>query len=291
MVGVGVHRQRDAARAGDRGDPRHALDDVGLQPVLRQADERLGGEPDVADVLDLQQPGEEVLEPGPGHVGDVAAGDHHVADLRGVAQVVEHRVESVDGLGGELELLDDRGRVADQVHPRAVAAVLRAGRQQLGQHLRGVPVRQPLRDPHVVLVQRVAGGVRVRRPVGTTVAQDRDHVVAHRVGVELVGQRAGPTRSRQRHHRVHHLRRDEHRHRGPLGLVALEVEVEALVDEVAHQLAQLLDVLDAVRALPLHRGPLLGGDVAPPREAGPVRLDQLDAGVGVGLRGLLPEFG
>ena len=178
------------------------------------------------------------------------------------------------------------GGVADQVHPGAVAAVLRAGRQQLGEHLGRVAVGQPLGDPHVVLVQRVAGGVRVRGPVGAPVGEDREHVVAHRVGVERVGQRARAGRRVVRRHRVHHLRRHQHRHGGPLGLVALEVGVEPLVDQVAEQLAQLLEVLHAVGALPLDRRPLLGGDVLPAREAGPVRLDQLDALVGVGLAGL-----
>ena len=76
------------------------------------------------------------------------------------------------------------GGVADQVHAGAVAAVLRAGRQQLGEHLGGVAVGEPLGHPHVVLVQRVAGGVRVRGPVGAPVGEHREHVVAHRVGVE-----------------------------------------------------------------------------------------------------------
>ena len=41
--------------------------------------------------------------------------------------------------------------------------------------------------------------------------------------------------------------------------------------------------LDAVRPLPLGALPLLRGDVAPPGQSGPVRLDQLVAPVGVGL--------
>ena len=180
------------------------------------------------------------------------------------------------GLPTNFSLSMTGGRVADQVHPGAVAAVLRTGRQQLGQHLGGVAVGQPLGGPHVVLVQRVAGGVRVRGPVGAPVGEHRDHVVADRVGVERLGQRARAGRLGAGRHRVHHLRRHEHRHRGALGLVALEVGVEPLVEQVAHQLAQLLDVLDAVGALPLDRLPLGGGDVLPPGEPGPVGLDQLD---------------
>ena len=150
---------------------------------------------------------------------------------------------------------------------------------------------QPLGDPHVVLVQRVAGGVRVRGPVGTTVAEHRDHVVPDRVGVERVGHRARAGRARLRHHRVHHLRRHQHRHGGPLGLVALEVGVEAVVHQVTEQVSKLLDVLDAVGALPLDGLPLLGGDVAPSRKPRPVGLDELDPPVGVGLAGVETDRG
>ena len=106
---------------------------------------------------------EELLEPRPGHVRHVAAGDHDVAHRGRTSQVGEHLRVPVDRLAQELELVDHRGGVADEVHARAVAAVLRAGRQQLGEHLGGVAVREALGHPHVVLVQRVAGRVRVRR--------------------------------------------------------------------------------------------------------------------------------
>ena len=115
--------------------------------------------------------------------------------------------------------------------------------------------------------------------------------MTHRVGVEGVGERAGASRLVVRRHRVHHLRRHQHRHGGPLGLVALQVGVEPVVDEIAEQLAQLLDVLDAVRALPLHRGPVGGRHVGPAREPGPVRFDELDPPVGVGLAGLQTDTG
>ncbi len=291
MVDVGVDREADAARPGGAGDPAHALDDLVLEPVLRQPHQRLGGQPDVADVLDLEQLGEELLEPRPRHVGDVAAGDHHVAHAGVGAQVVEHLGVPVDRLAEELQLVDRRGGVADEVHPGAVAAVLRAGRQQLGEHLGGVAVGEPLGRPHVVLVQRVAAGVGVRGPVGTAVGEHRDHVVADRVGVERLGQRARSRRQLVGRHRVHHLRRDEHRHRRPLGLVALEVGVEPLVDQVTEELAQLAEVLHAVGALPLGALPLLAGDVLPAREPGPVGLDQLDTAVGVGLTGFSLDDG
>ena len=290
VVDVGVDRQRDPARAGGRGHPTDALDDLVGQPVLRQAHQRLGRQPDVADVLDLEQPHQERLEVLPRHVRDVAAADDDIAHRRRAGKVVEHRGVPVDRLEVELQLGHHRRRVADQVHARAVPAVLRAGRQQLGEHLGGVAVGEPLGHPHVVLVQRVAGGERVTRPVGAAVAEHRQHVAAHRVGVEGGGE-LGPCRRQVTvvedagggHHRVHHLRRHEHRHGGPLGLVALEVGVEPLVQQVAHQRPQLAQVLHAVRALPLDVGPLGRGDVAPAGQPAPVGLDQRAPAVGVRL--------
>ena len=103
-VDVGVDGERDTARAGLGADPGHALDDVVLQPVLGQAHERLGREPDVADVVDLEQLVEEPLEVLPRHVGHVATGDDDVAHLGRAVQVVEHRGVAVDRLAGQLEL-------------------------------------------------------------------------------------------------------------------------------------------------------------------------------------------
>src|SRR5207302_3980178 len=68
-----------------------------------------------------------------------------------------------------------------------------------------------------------------------------------------------------------------------LGLVALQVEVERVVEQVAVELAQLLDVLDAVRPLPLDVLPVGRGDLTPARQPTPVRLDERTVAVGVGL--------
>ena len=275
---------RERALAETRPD---ALDDVVGEPVLRQAHEGLRREPDVADALDVQELVEERLEVLPRHVGDVTAGDDDVAHDGGGAQVVEHRGVTGDRLEVELQLGDLWRGVADEVHARAVAAVLRARRQQLGQHLGGVAVRQALGHPHVVLVEGVARGVGVRRPVGAPVGEDREHVVADRVGVEGLGEVVagrGHRRVGRGHHGVEHLRRDEHRHRRALGLVLGEVVVEALVEQVAHEGPQLRDVLDAVDPLPLRAVPVGLGDVRPARHPGPVGLHELATGVDVGLR-------
>ena len=74
-------------------------------------------------------------------------------------------------------------------------------------------------------------------------------------------------------HRVDHLRRDQHRHRGALLLVALDVRVELVGQEVAERRLELLEVLDGVGALPLGGLPLVLGDVLVARQTRPVRLD------------------
>ena len=196
--------------------------------------------------------------------------------------------EPVVGLERELQLLHLRGGVADQVHPRAVAAVLRAGRQDLREHLGGVAVREALDGPHVVLVQGVAAGEGVRGPLDEPVAEDRQHVAADRVGAEggrvrlargghAVGAGAGDDG-------VHHLRGQQHRHGRALLLVGDEVGVDVVGEQVAHDLLELRRVLQAVAALPLHVAPLLLGDVLPAGHAAPVRLDELATGVRVRLQ-------
>ena len=179
------------------------------------------------------------------HVGHVAAADDHVAHLRGLAQVVEHRVPAVVLLHLELVLEDLQGVVADEVHPRAVTAVLRARRDQLGEHLRRVAVRQALDRPHVGLVQRVAARQRVARPLRLALGVGGRHVPPHGVGVQV-----------GLDHRVDHLRRDQHRHRRALLLVALDVRVQLVGQEVTERRLELLEVLDRVGALPLGGLPL-----------------------------------
>ena len=207
---------------------------------------------------------------------------------RRATQVVEHRRRAGrPACRANFSLSIDRRGVADEVHPGAVAAVLRAGRQQLGEHLGGVAVGEALGHPHVVLVQRVAGGVRVRGPVGTTVGEHREHVAADRVGVERLGQRARAARRRRAAPSCSSSAAAPASTSWPArpGRARGRRRTRSST-QVAEQRAQLPDVLDAVRALPLHGLPLLGGDVLPAREPGPVGLDELDAAVGVGLAGL-----
>src|SRR6185312_831341 len=100
-------------------------------------------EADVADRLQFQQAHEVRLEVAPRDVGDVSAGDDDVADGGVGLEVGDVGVVAVDGLEGELELVDGGGGVADQVHAGAVAAVLRAGGEQFGEDLGGVAVGEP----------------------------------------------------------------------------------------------------------------------------------------------------
>jgi hypothetical protein len=110
-----------------------------------------------------------------------------------------------------------------------------------------------------------------------SVAQGRGHVEADGIGPEV-----GLV------HRVDHLRRQEHRHRRSLLLVALDVGEEVVREVVAERRLELLQVLHRVSALPLGGLPLLGRDVPIARESGPIRLlvGALE-GVGEGLGGRL----
>ena len=123
----------------------------------------------------------------------------------------------------------------------------------------------------------------MRRPVGAPVAEHRDHVPAHRVGVERLGEArlAG---------------------RQPPGAMVLSICGGTSIDMVARSrwsrsrsaknaslspgpvsCAQLAEVLHAVRTLPLGRLPLGRGHAGPAREAPPVRLGELGTPIHVGL--------
>ena len=238
--------------------------DLGLEEVLGQAHQALGGQADVADVVDVEQGRDELLQHPDRQVGHVAAGHDHVAHARGAAQVVEDLLVAGGLLDLELVLGHLGGGVADQVHAGAVAAVLGAGGQQLGQDLGRVAVGQALDRPHVGLVQAVAGRQRVAGPLGVAVVEGGQHVAAHRVGPEvpLV-------------HGVEHLGREQHRHGGPLGLVLLDRVEQVGREQVAEDGHQLAQVLDRMGPLPLGRLPLGAGDVAEAGQPGPVGLDPL----------------
>ena len=281
-VHVGVDGDADAALPRAGAEPPHPGPHVVAEPVLGESHQRLGGQPDVADVLHVQQVGDEGLEPGPRQVGHIAAGDHHVPHPGRSLQVTDHGGQPVVPRHAELVLADGGGRVAHQVHPRAVAAVLGTRGQYLGEDLGGVAMGEAFDRPHLGLMERVPGGVGMGGPVGAAVAEDRDHVTADRVGVERLGE-AGRGRSGRGHHRVEHLRRDQHRHGGPFTLVTFQISEERLGQAGTGHLAQLPDVLHAVGPLPLRRFPLRRGHVRPAGETPPVRLGEFPALVGVRL--------
>jgi len=139
-----------------RRDRVVGFEHVVLQEVLRDPHQTLRRDPDVPDVLDIHQLEQPRLEAFGRDVGHVATGHDDVAHLGGRSQVVEHRAPAVVLLHLELVLQDLQRVVAHEVHPGAVAAVLRARRDQLGEDLRGIPMGEPLDGPHVGLVQRVA---------------------------------------------------------------------------------------------------------------------------------------
>src|SRR5699024_8640627 len=106
MVRVGVDRQIHTSTVCRAGDTFHPLDHFGLQPVLWQSGQGLTGKPDVADVVDVQQPHQEPFELVPRYVGDIATGDHHVTHLGVAFEVVDHRVLSVGRFQIEFEFVD-----------------------------------------------------------------------------------------------------------------------------------------------------------------------------------------
>jgi hypothetical protein len=99
------------------------------------------------------------------------------------------------------------------------------------------------------------------------VAVSRDHVVADRVVPEV-----------RNVHRVDHLRRHEHRHRGSLAPVALDRLGQVLGEEIAESLPKLVQVLDGVLTLPAGAAPLLLRYICVARDAAPVGFNEVPLG-------------
>ena len=258
---MAVEREIDPALERLLRQPLHAAQDLVLEKVLRETDQALGREPDVPDVGDIQQGVDERLQLGDVEIGDVAARDDHVAHRRGPPEVVEDLRVPVLLRHGELELVHLGHVIADQVHPGAVPAVLRAGGQELGEHLRGVAVGQSLHHPHVGLVQAVAGGAGVIGPVGPAIRQRGCHVPAHRIPPQV-----GHV------HGIDHLRRDEHRHRRPPLLILTDTLGQIVGQQVSQGRLQLSQVLDGMAALPDGTLPIRSGYPAETGQPIPVRL-------------------
>ena len=132
--------------------------------------------------LDVEQPHHEAFQPLDRDVRHIAARHDHVADARRPSEVVEHRVPALALLLLELVLQDLDRVVADEVHPGAVPAVLRARGDQLGQHLGGVPVREPFDRPHLGFMQRISRRERVRRELLFAIAEGGRHVETDGIG-------------------------------------------------------------------------------------------------------------
>src|SRR4029450_4622975 len=88
VVDVGVQGQVDPALVGLGRQAVQAGQDGVLEEVLGQAHQALGGQADVADVVDVEQGRDELLQHPYGQVGHVAAGHDHVAAAGGAAQGV-----------------------------------------------------------------------------------------------------------------------------------------------------------------------------------------------------------
>ena len=202
---------------------------------LRQEDRDPRADPDDLDVGDLAEAAEDRLEQLRGERQAVAAGDEHVADLGGPAQVVE--------LGFVVLAVEVLGRVAHDPGPGAVAAVARA----LGRDQHQDPVRVAMDEAGhrgvAVLGERV-----LHHPgEGAVLAGGRDDLQADRVvrvvrvdQADEVGRDVDPEL----------VRRGE-----PLALVVGQVQ----------DLLDLLEIVDPVAELPAPVVPLGVGHVLPAR--------------------------
>ena len=152
---------RDLARVVEvRLDPDllgrgEQVDQLGVVEPLRQRDRHAGADADHVDVVDGLQAVEEEAELADRQRERVAAGDDHVADLRVLADVLDHPlVVAADGVPAAA---DHRGPLA-----RAEAAVHRADVRGDEQHPVGVAVRQA-RAPASPCPLRAGRRVRSRR--------------------------------------------------------------------------------------------------------------------------------
>ena len=237
-----------------------------MEEVLRKRREALGGETDVTHVREVEQFRHELLEPDNGDVRDVAARHEHVPDLRRGAHVVEHRPPPLSFANGKPVLHDLLRALSYEIHPRAVPAVLWARSDELDEHLCRIAVREALHGPHVPLVQAVATGPRMARPLLVALRVGREHVAPDGVAPEVLLV-----------HRVQHLRRNEQRHRRVGLLIALDVVCERVREVRTEDLRELPHVLHGVRQLPGARLPLRLRHVPESREPPPVGLDEVGA--------------
>ena len=180
------------------------------------------------------------------------------------ADVVEHRRAPLALANCESILHDLLRALSDEIHPRAVPAVLRARGHELDEHLRGIAVRQALDGPHVPLVQAVATGPRMARKLRVALRVGREHVAPDGVFPEALLV-----------HRVQHLRRNEQRHRRVFLLIALDAGCKRLGEVRTKDLRELPHVLHGVRQLPGARLPFRLRDVPESREPPPVGLDEV----------------
>ena len=199
VVRMRVQSETDAAGSRLPREPPQPLQDVALEEVLRKRREALGGETDVTHVREVEQFRHELLEPDNGDVRDVAARHEHVPDLRRGAHVVEHRPPPLSFANGKPVLHDLLRALSYEIHPRAVPAVLWARSDELDEHLCRIAVREALHGPHVPLVQAVATGPRMARPLLVALRVGREHVapdgVAQRSSSSIVFSICGGTSS------------------------------------------------------------------------------------------------
>ncbi len=260
---MGMKRQVHIALARFLGQPFKSKKNDVLQKVLRDPHQSLARQADVADVRDVHQRADEMLQLANRYIGDIPSGNHHVANRGRPAKIVQNLVVTFLGRRLKTGLLHLGHIVADQIHPRAVAAVLGTGGQQLRQDLGRVPMGEPFDHPHVRLMQTVSAGLGMTGPLAHPVAEGRQHVAAQWVAPKVLLV-----------HRVEHLRGEQQRHRCSLALILFDARKQVLGKPLPQDLLQLSKILDRVSTLPQRAFPLRRGDFAVSGKARPVRLHE-----------------
>src|SRR6266404_4549672 len=263
IIDVRVQREVDAALAGFLREPFEAAQDVILQEMLRNSHQAFGGQANVFDIRNVHDGGHKGFELRDGHIRQITAGNDDVAYRRRLAKIIEHLLVAILLRNLEAKLGHLRDVVANQVHARAMAAVLRTSGKHFGEYFCRIAMREPFDGPHVGFVQAVAAGFWMTRPFGVAIVEGRQHVATHGIVPEIF-----------LIHGVEHLRRDEDGHGGALFDVALHALQKILRQQRTENGLEFSQILHGVAPLPERGFPFPGSNILVAWQATPIRLDE-----------------